>query len=183
MLADTAPRSRRSLVGFPPIVNEIAARTVAAGVVAMTLLYLVTGSGWVLVPLAYGFVARVVAGPTLSPLGRLATQVIVPALPFAERPVPGPPKRFAQAIGATLSSAAAVAHIAGNGTAAVTLVAMITFAAGLESAAGYCLGCKMFGLAMRAGLVRDDICEACNDLSKRPGFAAAAASSPAQWTY
>jgi hypothetical protein len=39
--------------------------------------------------------ARLVAGgPTLSPLGRLVTRMIVPRLPTAARPVPGPPKRF-----------------------------------------------------------------------------------------
>jgi hypothetical protein len=56
---------------------------------------------------AYGFLARVASGPTLSPLGQLATRVIVPRLAAAPRLVPGPPKRFAQGIGATLSVTAA----------------------------------------------------------------------------
>ena len=44
--------------------------------------------------LAYGFVARVLTGPTLSPLGQLVTRVVTPALDIEARPVPGPPKRF-----------------------------------------------------------------------------------------
>ena len=96
------------LFRFPNPVNEVAARTVAAGVVVQCVAVLVlTAVGghnwfWLTVPLAYGFLARVAAGPTLSPLGRLATQVVAPRLGH-EKPVPGPPKRFAQAMGATTS--------------------------------------------------------------------------------
>ncbi|MBV9040029.1 MAG: DUF4395 family protein, partial [Acidimicrobiia bacterium] len=58
----------RSLFEFPNPVNEVSARLVAAGVVVMTAAFL-AGQHWILIPLAYGFVARVLTGPTLSPLG------------------------------------------------------------------------------------------------------------------
>jgi hypothetical protein len=45
----------------------------------------------------------------LSPLGQLATRLVAPRL-GRPRPVPGPPKRFSQALGATISVAAVVAH-------------------------------------------------------------------------
>lgn len=134
----------------------------------MTLLYLVLGWTWVLVPLAYGFVARVAAGPTLSPLGRLASQVVAPALPVAARPVDGPPKRFAQGIGALLSVSALLAHFAfGATTVAAVLVAAITIAATLEAALGVCIGCKLFAVLSRRGLVPETMCAACSDLSLR----------------
>jgi hypothetical protein len=82
--------------------------------------------------------------------------------------VPGPPKRFAQGIGATLSVAALVAHLGGAPGVAAVLVAAITAAALLEAGIGFCLGCKIFALLMRAGLVPESVCEACNDLSRRP---------------
>ena len=123
--------------------------------------------------LAYGFVARVLSGPTLSPLGQFVTRVLTPALPFEPKTVPGPPKRFAQAIGATLSVAAVISYYAfGNTTVALVLVAMITVAASLESFLGYCLGCTIFGLLMKAGVIPPDVCEACNDLSLRQPSAA-----------
>ncbi len=148
--------------------NEVAARVVAAGVVVMTLLALILGWTWVLGPLAYGFVARVAAGPTFSPLGRLATQVVVPALPLAPRLVDGPPKRFAQGIGAVLSTAAFIAHFAfGATTFALVLVATITVAATLESAFGICIGCKLFAILIRAGVIPEQVCAACADLSLR----------------
>jgi hypothetical protein len=164
----------RALVGFPDIVNEVAARTVAAGVVMMCVTYLITGSGWVLLPLAYGFIARVISGPTLSPLGRAATQLVVPALPFAEKPVAGPPKRFAQAIGATLSVTAVLLHLGGYQAAAAVAIGSITVAATLEAGVGFCLGCTIFGWLIRAGVIPEAVCAACSDLSLRPGFAVSA---------
>ena len=141
---------------------------VAGGVVVMTLLILILGWTWVLVPLAYGFVARVAAGPTFSPLGRLATRVVVPALPLQPRPVDGPPKRFAQGIGAVLSVTAMVAQFAfGATTIALVLVAAIAVAATLESLFRFCVGCKLFALLIRAGVIPENVCAACADLSLR----------------
>mgnify|MGYP000854577246 FL=1 len=153
---------------FPNPVNEVSARLVAAGVVLMTLGILVLGQTWLLAPLAYGFVARVLTGPTLSPLGQFVTRVLTPALPFEAKLVPGPPKRFAQGIGATLSVSAAVAHFGFGSTGlALVLVAMITVAASLEAVVGFCLGCKLFALLMKAGIVPEETCEACNNLALR----------------
>ena len=156
------------LFEFPNPANEVSARLVAAGVVLMTLGILVLGQTWLLAPLAYGFVARVLTGPTLSPLGQFVTRVLTPALPFEAKLVPGPPKRFAQGIGATLSVSAAVAHFGfGSTGVAVVLVGMITVAASLEAVVGFCLGCKLFALLMKAGIVPEETCEACNNLALR----------------
>ncbi len=167
------------LFSFPHPVNEVSARLVAAGVVVLCGLTLATRQPVLLLPLAYGFVARVLSGPTLSPLGQLVTRVITPALGAAERPVPGPPKRFAQGIGATLSSAAVLAHFWFGATGvAWALVAMILVAATLESALGFCIGCRLFALLMRLGVIPDDVCEACHDLSlRRPAASRAGAPS------
>ena len=75
-----------------------------------------------LIPLAYGFVACVLTGPTLSPLGRLVTQVITPRLPVEPKLVPGPPKRFAQGIGAALSLTALVLHFGFNAAGAADVL-------------------------------------------------------------
>jgi hypothetical protein len=156
-----------SLFAFPNPVNEVSARLVAAGVVVMTALVLAFGQHWLLIPLAYGFVARVLTGPTLSPLGQLVTRGITPRL-HRNKPVPGPPKRFAQGIGATLTVGAAIAHFAfGWTTAADVLVAMVLVAAALESVFAYCVGCKLFAVLMRTGVIPEDVCEECNDIWAR----------------
>src|SRR4051812_42387988 len=99
---------RASIFSFPNPVNEVAARLVAGGVVLMGAATLVFDQEWLIAVIAYGFVARVATGPTLSPLGQLVTKVVVPRLPIEPRPVDGPPKRFAQGIGAAFSVTAAV---------------------------------------------------------------------------
>jgi hypothetical protein len=158
------------LFRFPNPVNEKAARVVAGGVVVLGVAamgMIAAGEGWLLVVIAVGFWARALTGPTLSPLGQLATRVVAPHL-GAPRFVAGPPKRFAQGIGVAFSSAAALLWFGpGEHAAAVVVLALLTAAALLESAFGYCLGCKVFGVLMRAGWIPDDVCEACNDVSVR----------------
>lgn len=156
------------LFSFPNPVDEVSARLVAGGVVILGLSYLATGWTPLVVVLALGFLARVLTGPTLSPLGQLVTRVIRPALPVATRPTAGPPKRFAQGIGATLSTVAAVA-VVGFGAAGLgqVLVAMVAVAASLEAFLGFCLGCKAFALLMRVGLIPTSVCEECADISGR----------------
>jgi hypothetical protein len=148
-------------------VNDKAARVVAGVVLIEVIVTLLTGFYWLLIPLAYGFWARVLTGPTLSPLGWTAQNLIAPRL-GPKTPVPGPPKRFAQGMGAAMSSAALVLGlILGHHTAADVLLILFLPAAGLESIFGYCIGCKTFGLLMRAGLIPQEICAECADVSLR----------------
>jgi Domain of unknown function (DUF4395) len=156
----------KSVFSFPDPVNEVSARLVAGGVVTLSVLTIALDAPWLTALIAYGFLARVASGPTLSPLGQLVTRVIVPRLPLAARPVPGPPKRFAQAIGATLSSTAAVLALAlGLRTAAYALLGVLIAAATLESVFGLCLGCRMFALLMRVGAIPQEVCERCADIT------------------
>ncbi len=156
-----------TLLSFPNPVNEKAARSVAGGVLVLSLLALVPHLTWLTLLIAIGFLLRVAAGPRFSPLGQLATKVIAPRL-GAARLVPGPPKRFAQAIGATVTTAAAVAYLGfGNVLLANVLLALIVIAAGLESVLGLCLGCVIFGWLMRVGVISDEICQECNTVGLR----------------
>jgi len=158
----------RSVFTFPNPVNEYAARTVAAGVVVMAVCTVAFRQPWILIPLTYGFWARVASGPRFSPLGQLATRVIAPRLPWGPKLVAGPPKRFAQAIGVVFSTTALVLWYGfGLGTAASVVIGLLAVAAFLESALGLCLGCKAFGLLMKAGVIPEEVCEACADISLR----------------
>ncbi len=158
----------RALFGFPNPVNEVSARLVAGGVVVLCALTLLLDQPWLMIPLGYGFFARVLTGPKLSPLGQLVTRVVTPRLPVEPKLVAGPPKRFAQGMGATMSALALGLHFGlGAAGAADVFVSMILFAASLESAFGFCLGCKIFGLLMRAGLVPAEVCADCSDIWSR----------------
>jgi hypothetical protein len=159
-------RPRSTLFAFPNPVNEVAARTVAGGVVLLSLLTIATRWWVLLVPLAYGFVARLACGPRFSPLGLFATKVVGPRLP--PKLVPGPPKRFAQGIGAVLTTLAAVLHFGfgADGAVLAILTIMVVFAT-LESVFALCVGCKVFGVLMRVGVIPASVCEECNDLARR----------------
>jgi hypothetical protein len=162
--APTTASRVRSLFSFPNPVNEVSARLVAGGVVIMAVLTIALDLKWATVVIAYGFVARVLTGPSLSPLGQLVTRVITPRLGLAERPVAGPPKRFAQGIGVAFSLAALVLTVLGYWGAAQIVLGLLAVAATLESALGLCLGCKVFAILMRVGVVPEEVCERCNNI-------------------
>src|ERR1700722_20146979 len=143
---------------FPNPVNEISARIVAGGVVLIAGATIAFDQPWLTVPLAYGFVARVLTGPTLSPLGQLSVRVLTPLLGVAPRPVAGPPKRFAQGMGLVFSVTAAVLAVGfGERGAAYIVLGLLIVAAVLESVFAVCLGCKAFALLMRKGLIPESV--------------------------
>jgi hypothetical protein len=160
----------KNFFSFPNPVNDKAARTVAGVVLVGVILTLVTGWYWLLIPIAYGFWARVLTGPKLSPLGWLAMNVIGPRL--GEKVyVPGPPKRFAQALGTAMSSLALLfGLILVNHTVADVFLIMFIPAAGLESIFGVCIGCRAFAALMRLGVIPEEVCVECADISGRLGL-------------
>jgi Domain of unknown function (DUF4395) len=164
-IRDTRGRPRpRALFTFPNPVNEVSARLVAGGVLAMCIVTIAFGLEWATLVIAYGFVARVLTGPTLSPLGQVVTRLVTPRLGIPERPVAGPPKRFAQGMGVVFSLSALVLTGLGYWTAAEVVLGLLASAAFLESVFGLCLGCKVFAVLMRVGVVPEDVCERCNDI-------------------
>jgi hypothetical protein len=162
----------RALFSFPDPVNEVSARLVAAGVVLMCVLAIAFDLRWATAVIAYGFVARVLTGPTLSPLGQFVTRVVTPRLRIPERPVAGPPKRFAQGLGVAFSVTALILAALGYWTAAEVFLGLLAGAALLESALGLCLGCKAFAILMRAGVVPEEVCERCNNIWATPNATA-----------
>lgn len=156
------------LFSFPNPVNEVSARLVADGVVLMCVAAIVLDQPWLILVIAYGFLARVLTGPTLSPLGQLVTRVVTPLLGVPAKPVPGPPKRFAQGIGAVMSTAAAVLAFGFHQrVAAYAVLGLLIAAAILESVFAICLGCAIFARLMRLGIIPDAVCAECNDISLR----------------
>ncbi len=152
----------RDLFSFPNPVNETSARLVAGAVAVIALLAFAFTPGWLLPVLAYGFIARALTGPKLSPLGLLATHVLTPRLHVQHLYSPGPAKRFAQSIGATFTvGASLVWYVAGQHTVALALAGVIAVFASLEFGLGLCVGCKAFFLGMRLGLIPPSVCEDC----------------------
>ena len=156
----------RGLFSFPHPVNEYAARLVAGMVIVLILTILITNQSVLLWVLLYGFTARVLTGPTLSPMGLIATKIIVPVLGNPNKPVAGPPKRFAQLIGFLLSLLAIIAEFVFSSTnIAYLLISVIGIFAALESILGFCAGCYVFAILMKYGLIPESTCEKCNNIN------------------
>jgi len=161
-----------SLLGFPNPVNETSARVVAGGVVTMATAAVVLDRPAVLLPLTYGFAARVLTGPKLSPLGQLATRVVTPQIHSRVKRAPafspGPPKRLAQGMGLAMSGTALTLHYGfGRKKAAYTVLGALITAAGLEAFLGICLACKMFPALVKLGVVPESACVDCADVWSR----------------
>jgi hypothetical protein len=154
-----------AVIGFPRQVDEVSARLVAAGVIVEALAAIALRAPAVVVLLWLGFVLRVLAGPRLSPLALLMTRVVRPRLTVRPRIVPGPPKRFAQGVGATWTTAVLVLLAAGADSIAWPLVGVLVGFAALESLGGICVGCKVYAVLGRFGVVPD--CPECDDISER----------------
>ena len=152
----------RGLFSFPNPVNETSARLVAGVVAVLAVAAIAFQQGWILPVLAYGFVARALTGPKLSPLALVATRYVTPRLHLSHRYSPGPAKRFAQSIGAVFTVTASLLwYAADQHTAALALAGVIALFASLESGLGLCVGCRAFYLGMRLGLVPPQVCEDC----------------------
>lgn len=158
-------KKKDTIFSFPHPVNEVAARMVAGMVALLSLTIILLDVPWLIILLAYGFFARVLTGPKMSPFGLLATRLLVPLFGNRERLVPGPPKQFAQVIGFGFSVAALVLYyFFGLGYIAYTVLGVLVVFALLESVVGFCAGCYVFGCLMRLGLVPEKTCERCSNL-------------------
>src|SRR4051794_26477616 len=152
----------RTLFSFPNPVNETSARLVAGAVAVLAVVTIAFQQGWLLPVLAYGFLARALTGPKLSPLGLVATRAVTPRLPVSHRYSPGPAKRFAQTVGAVFTVTATLLwYAAGEHSAALARVGVIAVFASLASALGICVGCRALYFGMRLGLVPPHVCEDC----------------------
>ncbi|MBP9115318.1 MAG: DUF4395 domain-containing protein [Acidimicrobiia bacterium] len=156
----------RTLFSFPNPVNEHSARMVAVGAVCLGLTYIITGNIWILALLTYGFWARALTGPTLSPLGQVVTRVLSPLLAKKFKPkfCSGPPKRFAQSIGAFFTTSALFTYVLGDSVlVSKYFISVLLFAASCEAFFGFCFGCAIFGYLMKWGIIPEEVCEKCQN--------------------
>ena len=154
----------KSIFSFPETINEFAARMVAGFIVILALIYLYSHNIYLLTFMVYGFLARVMAGPSLSPIALLVTKILIPKMgnPYAE--CPGPPKRFAQFVGLVFTSFAFYFVMSGQSIPAYLLIGILAIFASLESIMGFCAGCWFFKQMMKWGWIPQKVCEKCNDI-------------------
>lgn len=152
---------------FPNIVDDVTVRLIAGVVLLLAVVALAAHQWWLYVVLAADFALRAGWGPSASPVAIVVNRWVRPRVPAGPRYTAGPPKRFAAAIGAVLTAAAGVLWLAGASTPVVVIgVVMVVFPA-LESLAGVCVGCIVFGWLMRLGVIPESVCLECADITRR----------------
>jgi hypothetical protein len=146
---------------FPEHVSEEVVRVGAAEVFILAVLTVALRFPWLAAVLALDFGVRAFVTPRLSVLTGLSRRVLVPLLRFHGHPISFAPKRFAAAIGFSLSVAALVlATVLTSWAWMIPLLILILFS-GLESFAGFCAGCKIYGLLMRWQIIPEHHCPEC----------------------
>lgn len=152
---------------IPTVVDEVNVRIVAALVLVIGVTALVTAQYWLYAVLAADFVPRTILGPRGSFLARLA-QLLRPFLPAAPRPTAYMPKRFAAGIGAVMTTAATVLWALSLVTGATGLLAgvlgigvLMAVFPFLEAVFAFCVGCTLYALLARGGVVDADLCIDC----------------------
>ena len=153
---------------FPRVVDDVTVRLIATVVLVLAIAALSLHQWWIYAVLAVDFILRTTFGPKASPVAIGVLRFVRPRVSALKRPTAGPPKRFAAGIGATLTAVAAVLWVLGiAGPVVVTIgVVMIVFPA-FEAVLGLCVGCTAFGALMRLGIVPEEICLECADISLR----------------
>ncbi len=156
--------SRTSFVSvfyFPQVVNDWIARVVALQVVVWSGVVLILDIWWLVPPLALGFWLRVGFGPRYSPAVKIASKFLVPLIRDNQKPIPGTPKRFAQLLGALLTTTASVLFLTGSIPTARLLMSILLLFAFLEAGFRFCAGCTLYRFLAKIGLFRPEICVDC----------------------
>ena len=74
---------------------------------------------------------------------------------------------FRSAVGVAFSTVASILWITGAIGAAQVVIVMLVIAASFEAFLAICFGCIMFGGLMRIGVIPDEVCAECANISLR----------------
>lgn len=100
------------------------------------------------------FAYAAIRGAQHHPLGLLFARVIRPRLRRTGQPEDSAPPTFAQGVGAVISGLGIALSLIGLPLALEISAALAFVAAFLNGVFGYCLGCQMYLLLRRAGLIK-----------------------------
>ena len=112
------------------------------------IVVLVTGWGWLALGQAVVF-AITAADPRRGPYALIYRALVRPRLGPPAESEPAAPVRFAQLVGFTFLTVAAIAYLSGVTALGMTFAALGLLAAFLNAAFGLCLGCEAYLAARR----------------------------------
>lgn len=152
--ASTAPPSRVGIDPRGPRVVAGITAVVLLVVITLGLLGFLTPAAILLGAQAIVFLIATVLGVQRHPYGYLYKAFVRPRLkPPVELEDPAPPT-FAQGVGLFVVGLGLLLHVVGVPYALVIAAAAAFVAAFLNSVFAYCLGCQIYLLLARAGVIR-----------------------------
>ena len=135
-------------------VNENKARIVAFFVLLIAIAYLFTGNLYLIIFLAPDFLLRTTTLGKNSPLS-LVADVAISTFNVKNKPTDRAPKRFAAGTGLAFTILIIAAALLQLAVIALALAIVLTFFAALESLAGFCAGCYVYGFLKSSGGVAE----------------------------
>ena len=149
------PRGARFTASITAVLLLVAVGLGLIGGVAATIAERATQPAFVLlVVLAAIFVWSAVAGVARNPWAVVFRRLIRPRLAAPAELEDAAPPTFAQGVGALVTVAGVVLHLAGVPYGLVGAAAAAFVAAFLNAAFEYCLGCQLYLQLVRAGVIR-----------------------------
>lgn len=142
-------------------VNEAVVRGVAVQVFILSVTAIFTLSIIPVIILLLDFSIRVILLPGFSPLVFISKKIVAPILGFRKRLIVFKPKRFAAGIGMFMSLSSLLVLINSMNIVAIAVLATLSLFSFLEAFFKFCAGCKIFGLLIKAGLLKEDECLDC----------------------
>lgn len=134
---------------YQPLANETFSPPLGA-----VLAYRVADPGFILLSVIAALFLWGVVSPRTAPWGALYRRLVQPRLrPATEFEDPRPP-RFAQGVGLFVTAIGLVLHLFGVPWALPVAAAAAFIAAFLNAVFGLCLGCQLYLLLARAGIIR-----------------------------
>lgn len=170
-LPDASPRPDRADRGIDPrgprfgaaitsvlllvgIFAALLGPSVTAGYASLSVGARVLDPGFLMLALVAGLFLWSLLSPRTQPVQALFRSAVQPRLaPPAEREDPRPP-RFAQAVGLLVVGVGLLLALVGVPWALVIAGAAAFLAAALNAVVGFCLGCELYLLLSRAGVIR-----------------------------
>jgi Domain of unknown function (DUF4395) len=115
---------------------------------------LLTSSAWLLGVQLAVFAIGALAGLRYAPYGVLYRHLVRPRLGPPARTEPEAPPRFSQGVGMVFAAGGVIGYALGATTVGVVLTAFALFAAFLNAAFDFCLGCQVYLFIQRNLRVR-----------------------------
>ncbi|MHA2099301.1 MAG: DUF4395 family protein [Candidatus Kariarchaeaceae archaeon] len=141
------------MLNYPAYLDENVSRPISLTVFTGALITILRPEfDWIIYILFFDFILRYIH-PKLSPLVFLTSTIGQGILHNEPFPKFSPPKRFAVLIGIIFSGIISISIWLNFATVQVVITILLMSAAFLQGFYGYCVGCKIYDLLVKIGLI------------------------------